>query len=82
MLFKIEDDQIYAKITQKDGMVVFLDNKEKYNGPHMAAKIATQVSDWCSLHPLHHCNHTRFNVTHCFSSRLIFVSNSTRSLKP
>ncbi|KFM81884.1 COP9 signalosome complex subunit 3, partial [Stegodyphus mimosarum] len=35
VLKMIEDGQIFASINQKDGMVVFLDNPEKYNTPGM-----------------------------------------------
>ncbi|KAB7503572.1 COP9 signalosome complex subunit 3 [Armadillidium nasatum] len=35
ILHMIEDGEIHASINQKDGMVVFLDNPEKYNSPDM-----------------------------------------------
>lgn len=35
ILHMIEDREIYATINQKDGMVIFHDNPEKYNDPVM-----------------------------------------------
>uniref|UniRef100_T1ITU9 COP9 signalosome complex subunit 3 n=1 Tax=Strigamia maritima TaxID=126957 RepID=T1ITU9_STRMM len=35
ILHMIEDGEIYATINQKDGMVIFHDNPEKYNSPEM-----------------------------------------------
>jgi COP9 signalosome complex subunit 3 len=43
ILSMIQDGEIYAKINQKDGMVVFLDCKEKYDGPLMNQKIENQI---------------------------------------
>ena len=40
---KIEDGEIYASINQKDGMVCFHDNPEKYNNPAMLHKIDQEV---------------------------------------
>lgn len=39
----IQDGEIYAKINQKDGMVVFLETKEKYDSPAMMQKIESQI---------------------------------------
>lgn len=47
MLFQIEDGEIFASINQKDGMVCFHDNPEKYNNPAMLHNIDQEVS---SLH--------------------------------
>ena len=41
---QIQDGEIYAKINQRDGMVVFLDNKEKYDSAKMMQKIENQVN--------------------------------------
>lgn len=41
---QIEDGEIYASINQKDGMVCFHDNPEKYNNPAMLHKIDQEVS--------------------------------------
>jgi len=43
ILSMIQDGDIYAKINQRDGMVVFLDNKEKYDSPKMMQKIEDQI---------------------------------------
>ncbi|XP_041134008.1 COP9 signalosome complex subunit 3-like isoform X3 [Polyodon spathula] len=40
---KIEDCEIYASINQKDGMVSFLDNPEKYNNPAMLHNIDQEM---------------------------------------
>ncbi len=40
---QIEDGEIYANINQKDGMVCFHDNPEKYNNPAMLHKIDQEV---------------------------------------
>lgn len=42
-VFQIEDGEIYASINQKDGMVCFHDNPEKYNNPAMLHKIDQEV---------------------------------------
>uniref|UniRef100_A0A4W4E2G9 COP9 signalosome complex subunit 3 n=1 Tax=Electrophorus electricus TaxID=8005 RepID=A0A4W4E2G9_ELEEL len=39
----IEDGEIYASINQKDGMVCFHDNPEKYNNPAMLHKIDQEM---------------------------------------
>ncbi len=41
---QIEDGEIFASINQRDGMVVFLDNPEKYNSPAMYRQIEDDVS--------------------------------------
>ena len=41
--FQIEDGEIHASINQKDGMVVFLDNPEKYNCPAMMTRLDKEV---------------------------------------
>ena len=40
---QIEDGDIFASINQKDGMVVFLDNPEKYNSARMFRKIEDEM---------------------------------------
>lgn len=42
---QIEDGEIYASINQKDGMVCFHDNPEKYNNPAMLHKIDQEVRE-------------------------------------
>ena len=42
--FQIEDGEIYASINQKDGMVSFHSNPEKYNDPRMLKRLDVQVS--------------------------------------
>lgn len=42
---QIEDGEIYASINQKDGMVCFHDNPEKYNNPAMLHKIDQEVKN-------------------------------------
>ncbi|XP_045130958.1 COP9 signalosome complex subunit 3-like [Portunus trituberculatus] len=43
ILHMIEDGEIHASINQRDGMVVFLDNPEKYNSPTMMAKLDKEM---------------------------------------
>uniref|UniRef100_A0A673AMB4 COP9 signalosome complex subunit 3 n=1 Tax=Sphaeramia orbicularis TaxID=375764 RepID=A0A673AMB4_9TELE len=43
VLHMIEDGEIYASINQKDGMVCFHDNPEKYNNPAMLHKIDQEM---------------------------------------
>jgi COP9 signalosome complex subunit 3 len=43
ILRMIEDGEIYAAINQKDGMVVFLDNPEKYNSAKMFRKLEDEM---------------------------------------
>lgn len=43
-LSQIDDGEIHASINQRDGMVVFLDNPEKYNSPTMMAHLDKEVS--------------------------------------
>lgn len=42
-LFQIEDGDIYASINQRDGMVSFHQNPEKYNNPKMLKKLDSEV---------------------------------------
>lgn len=48
---QIEDGEIYASINQKDGMVSFHDNPEKYNNPAMLHKIDQEVriTEWWTV---------------------------------
>lgn len=41
--FQIEDGDIYASINQRDGMVSFHQNPEKYNNPKMLKKLDDEV---------------------------------------
>ncbi|XP_055937058.1 COP9 signalosome complex subunit 3-like isoform X2 [Argiope bruennichi] len=43
VLKMIEDQQIFASINQKDGMVVFKDNPEKYNTPGMFQQLEEEM---------------------------------------
>lgn len=43
ILHMIEDGEIFASINQKDGMVVFLDNPEKYNTPTMFKRLEEEM---------------------------------------
>lgn len=43
ILHMIEDQQIFATINQKDGMVVFRDEPEKYNGPEVLIKLEAEL---------------------------------------
>ncbi|XP_015911586.1 COP9 signalosome complex subunit 3 isoform X2 [Parasteatoda tepidariorum] len=49
VLKMIEDGQIFASINQKDGMVVFLDNPEKYNSPAMFQHLEDEMKKCISL---------------------------------
>ena len=40
---QIEDGEIYASINQRDGMVSFDNNPEKYNNPRMLKKLDDEV---------------------------------------
>lgn len=42
--FQIEDGEIFATVNQKDGMVIFHDDPEKYNSPFMLKTLEDQVS--------------------------------------
>ena len=42
-LIQIEDGDIYASINQRDGMVSFHQNPEKYNNPKMLKKLDSEV---------------------------------------
>lgn len=41
---QIEDGQIYATINQKDGMVVFKDEPDKYSGPEVLRGLESQLA--------------------------------------
>lgn len=43
ILKMIEDGEIFASINQKDGMVIFLDNPEKFNSPSMFQHLEEQM---------------------------------------
>lgn len=43
ILNMIEDGEIHAAINQRDGMVVFLDNPEKYNSPQMMTQLDKEM---------------------------------------
>lgn len=44
LLFQIERQQIFATINQKDGMVVFRDEPDKYGGPEVLKGLEEQLS--------------------------------------
>ncbi|XP_066588607.1 COP9 signalosome complex subunit 3 [Prorops nasuta] len=44
ILNMIEDGEIFATINQKDGMVIFHDDPEKYNSPQMLAKLEKEMA--------------------------------------
>jgi COP9 signalosome complex subunit 3 len=44
ILHMIEDQQIYATINQKDGMVVFRDEPDKYGGPDVLKSLEAQLT--------------------------------------
>lgn len=44
ILNMIEDGEIFATINQKDGMVVFNEDSEKYNSPKMLQRLRQEVS--------------------------------------
>ncbi|KAK7083996.1 COP9 signalosome complex subunit 3 [Halocaridina rubra] len=43
LIEEIDDGEIHASINQRDGMVVFLDNPEKYNSPTMMAQLDKEM---------------------------------------
>lgn len=49
ILNMIEDGEIFATINQKDGMVVFHDDPEKYNSPQMLAKLEKEMQTCTEL---------------------------------
>ncbi|XP_014228372.1 COP9 signalosome complex subunit 3 [Trichogramma pretiosum] len=49
ILNMIEDAEIFAVINQTDGMVVFLDDPEKYNSPRMLAKLEKEMEECVEL---------------------------------
>lgn len=42
-IFQIENQQIFATINQKDGMVVFRDEPDKYGGPDVLKGLEQQL---------------------------------------
>jgi len=44
VFLQIEDGEIFATINQKDGMVIFHDDPEKYNSPVMLRQLEEEVS--------------------------------------
>ncbi|KAF5923105.1 hypothetical protein HPG69_004002 [Diceros bicornis minor] len=65
-LTKIEDGEIFASINQKDGMVSFHDNPEKYNNPAMLHNIDQEVKKGINdlnLHYLRTCEpHSNMSI--------------------
>lgn len=49
VLRMIEDGEIFATINQKDGMVEFHDNPEKYNSAHMLLQLNTEMQKCIAL---------------------------------
>ncbi|XP_033208915.1 COP9 signalosome complex subunit 3 [Belonocnema kinseyi] len=49
ILNMIEDGEIFATINQKDGMVIFHDDPEKYNSPRMLAKLEKEMATCVEL---------------------------------
>uniref|UniRef100_A0A6M2CR81 COP9 signalosome complex subunit 3 n=1 Tax=Rhipicephalus microplus TaxID=6941 RepID=A0A6M2CR81_RHIMP len=49
ILNMIEDEEIFASINQKDGMVVFVDNPEKYNTPVMFKRLEEEMRKFIQL---------------------------------
>ncbi|KAK4877067.1 hypothetical protein RN001_009573 [Aquatica leii] len=49
ILHMIEDKQIYATINQKDGMVVFRDEPDKYGGPEVLKGLEAQLQQCMDL---------------------------------
>lgn len=49
ILNMIEDEEIFASINQKDGMVVFVDNPEKYNTPVMFKRFEEEMRKFIQL---------------------------------
>lgn len=47
--FQIKSGEIFATINQKDGMVVFKDDPEKYNTPNMYLKIQEDMNNVIEL---------------------------------
>lgn len=48
--FQIKSGEIFASINQKDGMVVFKDDPEKFNTPEMFLKIQEDITKVMELH--------------------------------
>ncbi|XP_058792500.1 COP9 signalosome complex subunit 3 [Phymastichus coffea] len=49
ILNMIEDGEIFATINQKDGMVIFHDDPEKYDSPRMLAKLEKEMAECAQL---------------------------------
>lgn len=49
ILDMIKSGEIFASINQKDGMVVFRDNPEKYNTPEMFSNIQNDITQVMEL---------------------------------
>ncbi|XP_011499010.1 PREDICTED: COP9 signalosome complex subunit 3 [Ceratosolen solmsi marchali] len=49
ILNMIEDGEIFATINQKDGMVIFHDDPEKYDSPRMLAKLEKEMAECAEL---------------------------------
>ncbi|XP_014215702.1 COP9 signalosome complex subunit 3 [Copidosoma floridanum] len=49
ILNMIEDGEIFATINQKDGMVIFHDDPEKYDSPEMLAKLENEMAECAEL---------------------------------
>jgi len=49
ILNMIEDGEIFATINQKDGMVIFHDDPEKYDSPEMLAKLEKEMAECAEL---------------------------------
>lgn len=48
-LLQIKSGEIYASINQKDGMVLFKDDPEKYNSPDMFLNVQTNITQVLDL---------------------------------
>ena len=89
--FQIEDGEIYASINQKDGMVSFHSNPEKYNDPRMLKRLDEQVSKnevsgkkWSSTRVgsasffyKHSISHMEFNWLLFFLFYILILCNSS-----
>lgn len=72
---QIEDGEIYASINQKDGMVCFHDNPEKYNNPAMLHKIDQEVRK--ALPMLHSLgDHTGYWLSKWWFNISTFLNNN------
>jgi len=57
MICQIEDGEIYATINQKDGMVRFHDNPEKYNSSKMLLQLDNEVHFYIFVKILWSCSY-------------------------